>query len=250
MKKLFLFICFIGLAISCDDENANDCFQTAGPIVQQEFDVPEFDKIVFHKKVELFITQGDVQKVIVETGENLLNDVTVKVENKEIIIRDNNSCNFVRDYNVTKVYITSPNITRIRNASEYSVTSNGILTYPNLYLMSVGDKDKFLAVGDFNITVDNEKLRVWGNAVGNFYIKGKTNNLDISFSDGDPRFEGKELIAKNVVVNQISSNDMVVYPVESLTGEIHSTGDVISYNRPPVVDVIENNKYGKLIFKE
>lgn len=249
MKKIVLLICFVCF-ISCDDENAGDCFQTAGPMIQQEFEVPVFDRILIHKKVALVITEGETQKVVVETGKNLMNDISVEVENKEIIIRDNNSCNFVRDYGLTTVFITSPNITRIRNASEFTVKSNGVLTYPNLYLMSVGNKNKYLAIGDFYVTVDNEKLRVWSNAVANLYIDGKTNNLDIFFSDGDPRFEGRSLIAKNVTVNQISSNDIIVFPTDSLTGEIHSTGDVISYNRPPYVNVVENNKYGKLIFKE
>jgi hypothetical protein len=75
-----------------------------------------------------------------------------------------------------------------------------------------------------------------------------SNNLDVGFSDGDTRFEGKDFIVKNITVRNVSSNDVLIYPTEKLTGSIHSTGNVISYNKPPIVDV-DVQSVGKLIFK-
>ena len=74
------------------------------------------------------------------------------------------------------------------------------------------------------------------------------NNLDLNFSDGDTRFEGQNFLSKNVNIRQVSSNDMLVHPLESLTGTIHSMGNVVSYNKPPIVTVDVQNR-GKLIFK-
>jgi len=247
MKKLAYISCFI-LLISCNKENVNNCLQTAGEIVQQEITVDTFDKILVNKRVELIITDGPVQKVVIETGKNLLPDVEVKVVNKQLILTNNNTCNFFRDYGLTKIHVTSPNINTIRNASEQRVISNGTLTYPLLYLRSSGEKKKFLATGDWYLTIENEKVIVWGNGVANFYINGSSNNLDIGFTDGDTRFEGKNFIVQNIEVKNVSSNDIIIYPVESLTGSIHSVGDVISYNRPPIVDV-EILSEGELIFK-
>lgn len=247
MKKLAYISCFIVL-ISCNKENVSNCLQTAGEIVQQEITVDSFDKILVNKRVELIITDGPVQKVVVETGKNLLPDVEVKVVNKQLILTNNNTCNFFRDYGLTKIHVTSPNINTIRNASEQRVISNGTLTYPLLYLRSSGEKKKFLATGDWHLTIENEKVIIWGNGVANFYINGSSNNLDIGFTDGDTRFEGKNFIVQNIDVKNVSSNDIIIYPVESLTGSIHSVGDVISYNRPPIVDV-EILSNGELIFK-
>ena len=248
MKKIFFILCSI-LLLSCDDENANDCFQTAGDIIQNEVDAPTFDKVVVHARIELIITQGDEQKVTVETGENLLNDITVEVINNELILKNNNTCNFLREYDLTKVYITAPNLTRIRNASEQNIYSNGVLTYPSLYLMSVGNKELFLSVGDLHLNIQNENLKIWGNGLAVFHLEGSTNNLDINFSDGDTRFEGENLIAEHININQVSSNDMLIYPVQSLTGSIYSTGDVISFNRPTSVNIEDLTDYADLIFK-
>ena len=164
------------------------------------------------------------------------------------VLKDYNSCNFFRDYGNTKVYVTSPNLKTIRNASELNIYSIGTLTYPSLYLRSSGEESNFLSVGDWHLTIENNDVRVWSNGVANFYIKGHTTNLDISFSDGDTRFEGKEFLAKNIKVIQVSSNDMVINPLESLTGTIHSVGNVVSYNKPATVNV-DVQSVGKLIFK-
>ena len=247
MKKIVYLICLISL-ISCNSEDAGDCFQTAGDIIQQEIDVPIFSRILVQKKVELIISEGPVQKVIVETGKNLMPDIEIQVIDNQIILENHNTCNIVRDYGLTKVYITSPNITEIRNASELNVTSNGILTFPSLYLRSTGEKAKFLGVGDWHLTIENENVVIWSNGISTFFINGTTTNLNISFTDGDTRFEGENFIAQNVKVSQVSSNDILINPIRSLKGSIHSVGNVISFNTPPIVEVDVQSK-GELIFK-
>ena len=249
MKKIVYLFCVLILG-SCDTENANNCFQKAGAIVQIEVEVPVFSRVVVHERIELIIQQGDEQKVIVESGENLLSDVTVEVIDNELILKDYNTCNFFREYNLTKVYITTPNLTRIRNASEYNVSSNGTLTFKSLELISIGDEDVYLPIGDFHLTLYNEKLKISSNGIANFYLEGATDDLDINFFDlCDSRFEGENFIAQKVKVTHISSNDILVYPVESIEGSIRSTGDLICYNTPPIVAVDVMNDYGTLIFK-
>lgn len=250
MKKIFTLFLIIALT-SCNSENATDCFKTAGKTIKKEVSVNPFTKIVVHKRVGLIIEQGEKQKVVIETGKNLLPNIKLKVENGVLIIENFNECNFFRKYGKTKIHVTAPNITEIRNASEQDIVSKGILKYPNLYLKSAGEKTKFLPVGDFNLTVDNTNLKIWSNGISTLRVKGKTKMLSISFSDGDTRFEGENLIAQKVKISHISSNDIVVFPVQELSGAIRSTGNVISYNKPPVVTIkVLNPKYGKLIFKK
>ena len=79
------------------------------------------------------------------------------------------------------------------------------------------------------------------------FIRGNVNNLFIGFYSGDSRFEGANLIAENITIFQRSSNDMIINPQQSLKGEIRGTGDVISRNRPVIVEV-EQLYTGKLIF--
>lgn len=246
--KNYYYIFLLLLLVCCDNDDSGECFKTAGDIIQTELSLDNFSKVVVHKHIELFIQQGDKQKVVIETGENLLSNISVEIINNELILKNNTTCNLIREYDITKVYITSPKLDRIRNASELTVSSIGTLTYPSLYLMSVGDKDRFLSVGDWHLNIENENVKIWSNGIANFYMNGFTNNLDLNFSNGDTRFEGANFKSNHIKVQNISSNDLLVYPIESLKGTIHSTGDVISYNKPPIIEVNALTKFGELIF--
>lgn len=247
MKKCIFFMLIVSL-YSCDSKDAGDCFQTAGNIVKNEVEVPFFDKVVVHENIELFIEEGPLQKVEVETGENLFPDIIANVIDGELVITNENKCNFVREYSLTKVYITSPILTAIRNASELNVNSIGVLKYPSLSLRSTGEKRDFLSVGDFHLTIENESVTIWGNGIATFFLTGTSKRLNVNFSDGDTRLEAEDFKVKDINLRNVSSNDMIIYPEDRVVGTIHSTGDVILFNTPPIVDVKELS-VGELIIK-
>uniref|UniRef100_UPI00404A7D1C head GIN domain-containing protein n=2 Tax=Gelidibacter sp. TaxID=2018083 RepID=UPI00404A7D1C len=236
---------------SCNNDNAPDCFQNTGDIIEQEFVVETFDKITVFEGVELIVTDAPIQKVIVQTGEYLLSDVKVSVVEGRLILEDENGCNIARDYGVTKVFVSSPNIIEIRNSSNFTVSSNGVLNYPELSLLSenFGNEGEYSAIGDFNLQVNCDELQLVFNNLSTAYISGSVTDLFVGFYSGDSRFEGANLIAQNIQIYQRSSNDMIVNPQLSLTGEIRSTGDVISLNQPAIVEV-ETFYTGQLIFEE
>ena len=116
IKKSYYILVFI-ICISCSSENLNGCFQASGSIIETTFPVSGFTKIQIEGEVSLILKQGAVQEVVVETGENLLSNMYVNVECETLIIRDGNTCNLVRDYGITKVFVTTPNINQLRNSS-------------------------------------------------------------------------------------------------------------------------------------
>lgn len=248
MKKL-IYIISMFLIVACDSENAGDCFQKTGDIIQQEVIVEVFEKILVNRDIELILKDGTEQQVIIETGKNLLNDVEVSVIDGKLILTDNNTCNYVRNYGITKVYVTSPNITEIRSSTQYDVRSDGVLTYPSLIVYSEDfSAPESFTNGNFRLQIDNNNFNLVFNNISNCFISGKTINLNVTFAAGTSRFEGRELIAQNVVIWNRSSNDMIVNPQQSITGKISGPGDVICVTEPPIVDV-ELQYKGKLIFE-
>jgi hypothetical protein len=237
------------MILACGSENAGDCFQKAGSIIQLEVSVANFDKILVNRDVELIIEEGATQKIVIETGKNLMNDVSAIVINGRLTLTDENTCNYVRDYGITKVYVTSPNITEIRSSTQYDVSSKGVLTFPSLSVSSedYNVPDTFTN-GDFRLQIDNDSFRLVFNNISNCFISGQTNNLNITFAAGTSRFDGRNLIAQNVNISNRSSNDMIVNPQQSITGKISGPGNVIAVNQPPTVDVEELYK-GRLIFE-
>ena len=247
--KTLVYLVIIVLLFSCNGENAGDCFQTVGNIIQQEIALDTFDKILVNRDVELILKEGNTQKVIIETGKNLWNDVQAIVVDGQLILSDNNSCNYVRDYGNTKVYVTSPNITEIRSSTQYDVSSEGVLRYPSLTILSedYSAPDSF-TVGNFRLDIDAVNFYVVFNNLSNAYITGKTDNLNVTYASGTSRFEGRNLIAQNVYIWNRSSSDMIINPIQKITGIISGTGDVICVNRPPIVEVEALYK-GRLIFE-
>ena len=245
--RRFVYILFI-LVFACNSEDANDCFQTAGNIIQREVSVTSFNKILVNRDVELIISQADDYKVTIETGENLLNDVQVEVIGDRLELTDTNTCNFFREYGITKVYVEAPNIIEIRNSSQFEVSSQGILSYQNLGLFSEDfTSDVAFTVGDFRLSVNTQNLYIGSNNISSFFIDGSTEELFVGFFSGSGRFEGENLIAQNIEIDHRGSNDMILHPIQSLTGILRGTGNVIAVNQPPVVDV-ERIYTGQLIF--
>ncbi|MCB0444187.1 MAG: DUF2807 domain-containing protein [Gelidibacter sp.] len=249
MKKVgYILICVLFFA--CNGENVPDCFQNAGNLIQKDFEVETFTKVTVFERVQLIITDAPTQKVTVQTGEYLMNDIDVKVEDGRLILKNNNACNLTRNYGITKVFVSAPNLVEIRNSSGLEVLSNGVLNYNSLTLYSedFNAENAFHTDGDFNLEVNCETLKTVINNISHLFLKGNVTNLTIGFYAGDSRFEGANLIAQNITIFQRSSNDMIVNPQLSLKGEIRSTGDVISLNHPPVVDV-QTYYTGQLIFQ-
>jgi len=246
MEKIILI--FIGiLLLSCD--NANDCIQKTGAIVTQEIEVSNFTRIKVNRDVELILREGAIQKVVIETGDNLLNDVSAVVNGNQLVLTDNNTCNYVRDYNVTKVYVTSPNITEIISSTQFTISSDGVLNYIDIDVLSEDYHDSsVIAVGTINLELNSQSIRVVGNNLTTFNISGVTDNLNVNFAAGDGVFNGASLIVNEVNVFHRGTNNIIVNPQNVLEGLLVSTGDLIAVNQPPVVDV-EVLYTGSLIFQ-
>lgn len=248
MKKI-IYIIYALLLVSCDSENAGDCFQRTGDIVTKEVEVPDFTRILVLPNVELVLKEGPETTVLIQSGDNLIDEVTAKVDDNRLILEDTNDCNFVRDFNQTKVFVTAPNITQIRSATQFDISSDGVLTYPSIGLLAEDfneDNDGNLT-GTFHLQVNSNSVRIIANSIASFFISGQVEDLYVGFFSGTGRFEGADLIANEVDVFHRGTNKMIVNPQQSITGEIRSTGDVIAVNRPPSIEV-EEFFTGRLLF--
>lgn len=250
MKKV-LHLGLLLIFISCNNENASDCFQNAGEFVRTEVDVADFSKITVFEKVALILKQGDTQKVEIETGEYLLKEVSAKVEGDRLILRNGNGCNFLRDYGLTKVFVTSPNIIEIRSSTGLPIRSDGILAYPSLqlYSESFNEPEAETTDGEFDLELDAENVVITVNGIAYFNLRGDTENLNVTVAAGDSRIEAAFLTANNVALNHRGTNDLRINPQQSISGIIRGTGDVISFNKPSTV-AVEELYTGKLIFKD
>ena len=250
MKKIIFLLSVVLLFISC--EKPYDCVKSSGPIKSKVFTGLTFSKLLINKRINAVLIEGPEHKVEVQTGENLINDIEVTVEGDLLKLSDNTTCNWVRDYGNTIVYITAPNITQINSKTEQKITSEGVLHYPNLHIISTNSNDGYSGVGtgDYYLNVDNESVTVENNDLGRFFITGNTNNLEVFFYENGGVFHGENLFSNTIYFYHRGSNDLFIRPVQELRGDIYNVGDVNCYSRPPVenVHVIEHYR-GRLIYR-
>ena len=185
--------------------------------------------------------KGPDFSVEVESGENLLNDITAEVIDGRLVLRNENRCNLFRDYGISTVYVTAPDLTEIRSGTGFLVSSDGPLAYPNLTLVSerFNDPEAEATDGEFDIDFVGTRLNVIVNGIAFLKLRGTADLFNVIIAAGDARIEAQELQARVVELNHRGSNDLFVDPQERIAGVIRGYGDVIGINRPAEVEVTE-----------
>lgn len=246
----YVYIFLFAILTGCDTDSGIDCFKSSGDILQEEIGLAFFDKVNVGHRVQLFIKQGAEQRVVLETGENLRKKIKLSVSENRLLIENNNNCNLVRDYGITKVFITVPNLTEIRNSSGLTIEGQGRLVFADITLLSEDsfNQDEFNTDGDFILDMKSQRLTIVSNGISNFFLSGTVTTANFGLYSGDSRLEAHNLIIEDLTLFHRSSNKMFVNPQQSIRGELRSTGDVISLNQPPIVEV-EEFYTGRLIFQ-
>lgn len=248
MRKIIFIILISTLFINC--ENPADCVKSTGSMVYREVSVNPFEIIKVYKGIGLVIKEGPEYKVEVKSGENLIDDIEVKVQNNTLILKDKTTCNWVRDYGETTVFITAPNLTEIRSKTEQNIISDGVLTYPSLTLIAMdkdGDGEEGAGTGDFTLEIDNLYLFIGNNNVSRYYISGKTVDCYIGFYNGNGIVKAENLEITNFGLFHRGFNDIHINVLQSVTGDLYSTGNLVLHSNPTSVEVVEHYQ-GRVIY--
>lgn len=238
MRKIFILLSFLLVFISC--EKPSECYESTGDMVTRLIPVNPFTRIKVYPGIAVVITQGPEYKVEIKSGSNLIDNVSVTQNDNQLVLTDNTTCNWLREYGQTTVYITTPNLEEIYSKTDKNISSNGVLTFPIIKIYALdknGDGEEAAGTGDFYLAINNNQLVIENNNVSRYFISGTTNSALFNFWAGDGRIDATDLTIQNINVYHRGSNDMIVRPIQSITGKMVSTGDVILKNNPPIVDV-------------
>ncbi len=246
MRKAFYHICFSCICmvmLSCNDENAFDCIKKTGPVVTNAVAITDFDKISLHDNINLVLVSGNERMVLVEAGKNLISKISFNLTDNTLIIENQNTCNWVRDYKAINVYVTNPSLTEVHMHGYGSLISKDTLHTQTLSIIASESPS------DINLVIDGASLNIVSNSLANFTIRGSLDYLNVGFYLNDGKFFGKNLRAKQVDIDHNGTNTIMVSPSDELLGTIGNSGNVEIYTDPPMIDM----KYlgsGRLIRKD
>lgn len=245
-KRTILYFVLVLAILACQRDDSAGCFEEAGKTISYDVQASAFKGISISEGIELVIKEGPEYKVTVSTGENIRAGISASIQDSTLFINNSGGCNWVRDYNTTTVYITTPRLEKIYSASQFNVLSDGVLNFPSLLLQSgiTGET----ASGVFELSVNCRNLVIEDNQALYSKISGTTENLTVNFYSGDARFDGRNLIVQRATIFHRSSNDIIINARQAVKGTVYSTGNLLLKGQPELVDVQELYT-GRVIYK-
>lgn len=243
--KLFklLFSLLFMLLFACGKDSS--CIKNAGKLSAEIRPITaEINHIILKDNIDLVLTQDTIASLRIEAGSNLLPYVRARQKGNTLELKNDNKCNFLRSYkNDIVVYLSLPNIKNIDYTGHGNISSTNVLVLPEFIF------DTKNGTGSVNLQLDVAKLDIFlHTGPTDFNLSGKAENT-FFFSGGSGWIFSKELIGKNVHVNNAGTGDITVFATETLLLELSSIGNIDYYGNPTVT-VSTNSGKGKIRKKD
>jgi len=222
--RLVHIVCFL-IAFGCKPDTLLDCVNTTGPIREEKRAIGQFDNLLVDSDIDVIWHDSSENLVVVRCGRNLLRKVITEVEDKTLILKNENRRNWVRSYDnpmQIDLYSKAPYLITLKGFGSFT-TEDSLKTTP-------------LTVQHYGAGVVNMKIKV-----GEFYldfdspndckVAGETDKAVYSIQ----RY-GK-LKAENMAVNQLiltmkGENDAWISVRDSVKGNHESHRTVYMKGNP------------------
>lgn len=226
---LLMIVVSSGCVVNMQDSVSGD-----GKVVTQTRDVSSFSGIKVGSGIDVFLTQGDNQSVVVEADENLQEWIRTEVNGSVLHIFTDKT---IRLAKTKKVNITCKTIDRIDISSAGDVTSLTPFKTENLDI-------EMSSAGDLKFEVEANAIDLSISSAGNVNLKGKCNSLRADLSSaGD--LNAFELEAKTGDVSVSSAGKARVFITEEASFKSSSAGD-IDYRGEPRIKEIHTSSAGSV----
>lgn len=238
MKKwLTLVVLFIAALLTQCGKNEGVCVSNTGKTVVENRIALPFHYIEVYDNINLFLTQDTSSYAIrVEAGENLVQGIITEIDSGRLILRNQNTCNWLRSFEVpVNVYLTFTRLDTIIFSAAGNITCTNEWTNDSILV------DVYEGAGQFSL-----KLNVFKSFL---HVRFGTVRLDatgysqVTFisSQGYGPLHAENLYSKFTYVYTFSPNDVFVSAEEELGVEIGNIGNVYYRGDPKR---ISENIYG------
>jgi hypothetical protein len=240
INLLPVIIIIVLLLAGCNKDNGV-CVSSTGKVVQKERPALPFNKISIHDNINVFLTQDtSINKIIVEAGENLIDGITTEIDSGKLVLRNENSCNWLRSFKVpVNVYITFTQLDSITTRAAGNITFTNDWTCYSAYLEVVE------GAGNLDIKLNSYRsyfMVFYGTT--NMKITG-TSEVITLISAGFGPVHAEDLDTKFTYISSSSPNDLFVSSSIDLEVKIENIGNVYYRGNPSILST-EYTSSGRL----
>ena len=126
--------------------------------------IGDFEKIEVSRGMNVYISKGDKQNVVVKADENLQEAIEIKTENDVLIIK---AIQNIRSAKEKKVFVTTPHVDGIQCSSGSNVYSETSLPFKKIKLSASSGSN-------MNLEVSSETIEVSCSSGSNIKLNSKT----------------------------------------------------------------------------
>lgn len=228
---------------ACKKENMFDCFMKAGSNTTEIRNVAYFDQIFLYDNVNLIITQDTINEVMIEGGKNLLKKIRTSVKGNILEIRNNNKCNWSRNYkNKINVNVKVKALSYIEYWGSGNISTINAITVPHLRI------DSHDGSGTITLNLNTKKVElVIHTGPANFIVTGKSDQ-NYAYSTGNGVIDCRDLASNYCFMVNSSTADFYTNPKDHIDAEIKYLGNVYYMGNPPIKNQkLYNNAKGRLL---
>lgn len=242
--SLILIALFFIPSLACGSFTTNSVVGS-GDIVSQSIEVRDFDRVTLAGFGSVFITQGQTEDLSVQTDDNLISLLDIKVQGRELTL------GVKRGYTLTPSQSINFNLT-VQDLSAINLDGSGDFYVEPLKSGSLsvsvrgsGDVEiqgltaENLSIeldGSGNITVrDIEVKRVETSlqGSGNIKLEGKANAQEVKVG-GSGNYLAGDLEASSADMSIPGSGDITVWVSDELTAQVNGSGNIRYYGQPKI----------------
>ncbi len=208
-----------------------------GNVVEQTRKIKDFSKIDVSRGMNVYISQGEVTKVVIKADENLLEAIETENEGEVLIIRATQN---IRNATSKKVYITVPNLEEIEASSGSNIFSETKLVFRDLEVYSSSGSN-------VTLEINSEKTAFSSSSGSNIKLRGITNSFKAKASSGS-NIKAEELSAENCEAKASSGSNIWITAKTDFSGDVSSGANIFVYGNPKNSN-IEKSSGGNVINK-
>ena len=221
---------------------------TAGKTITECRPLDDFYKVYIHDDVSLTLVKSDSCWIEITTGENLMDNITTKVNSSDssLSIKNENQMSFIRpyDYPLHATLYFKDVILLYSASSGYVNTYNQLNGQENCMVIVDG------ASGDMDITVNNcPKLTIYYKfGTSTAYFHGINNRKMYIQKKSYGILDARDCNAENVIITNWSVGDSYISASKYLKSEILHLGDIYYKGDPEqITEKYGPNARGRLI---
>jgi len=223
-----IIVTIIGLLLSSCKMDINfSGIKGNGNVITKERSITEdFNTIKVSRGLNVYITQGNSQKLTVEADENLHDIIITEIAGNTLTVTTDKS---IGKAAAKKVYITLKNIEYIKSSSGSNVMSTNVISTHELKLESSSGSD-------IELEVDVETLDCQSSSGGNVVLKGRTDNFYAEASSGSD-IKAKNLKTVSAQAKASSGANIALNATEKLSAKASSGADIKYYGNPKIIEI-------------